>query len=147
MNDIPRVCCNLTNVSRSCCGRARLSSFAEIGCRSQYPLPLLVLPSTKFSPAHNDFRVPALLSNTPYQQRQNMRYPLFWQTTAISQIMDMNWHVTNQSLPLQPEVYSSTYLQSSSDNQNPEPEKPKWEEEQYPDIGKSIPSTYTPNLS
>ena len=110
-----------------------MSSLVEIGAPAQYQLPLVLLPTTTLHLKCDTFQVPRM--------QQSDFYPV----TNMQMIPFPACHVNN--VPIKPSALSSKdYLppsilfQSDVSEQSPgppKPEKPKWEEEQYPDIGKS----------
>jgi hypothetical protein len=56
-------------------------------------------------------------------------------------IRKLDWHASTPKPERKAQLLSSEQVQSTQNTETEprKPDKPKWEEEQYPDIGKSIP--------
>ena len=110
-----------------------MSSLVEIDAAAQYHLPLILLPTTTPPLKCDTFQVP--------RTRPSDLYPV----TNMQMIPVPAWHMNIPSIRLsalssKDYLPPSILLQRDISEQNPEPPnpgKPKWEEEQYPDIGKS----------
>lgn len=64
--------------------------------------------------------------------------PVLWHVNVAREVI---WPAVVSVPSKEQKLLSSSQLQNGINEQNaepPKPEKPKWEEEQYPDIGKSI---------
>ena len=133
MNRVILIGSHVAKLSRTYGSRVWMSSRVEIGAPAQYHLPLILLSTTTLPLKCDAFEV----SRT----QPSEIYPV----TNMQMIPVPVWHVNTP--PIKPSVLSSKdylppsiLLQSDVSQQNPEPPKPgkpKWEEEQYPDIGKS----------
>jgi hypothetical protein len=132
---------NIVNLSKSYGRAAPTSSLAAIGALPLYPLPPSLIPATNRLLQCDDLRVTSPLLTDPYELgKRGGETPIFWHVSDVStRISRVDWHVPPQSLSPRRQIQEQTQLQNEVE-QNPEsakPEKPKWEEEQYPDIGKS----------
>lgn len=110
-----------------------MSTYVQAGAPGQYHRPLILLPTTTLPLKCNTFGAPGM--------QPSDLYPV----TNMQVIPVPAWHVNTPLI--KPSALSSKdylppaiLLRSDASEQNlepPKPEKPKWEEEQYPDIGKS----------
>jgi hypothetical protein len=124
--------------------RAGMSSLVETTSHSQCNLPLMLLSTPVPSLETPAYGTPRPTSLAPYYQSPKTR-----PTSEVVQfvwparnLQAQDWHVTPLQYLPPIQLLKSIQLQNKS---NPEPfkeGKPKWEEEQFPDIGKS---THTPS--
>jgi hypothetical protein len=115
---------------------ASISSLVALEVPPQYdvlPLTLLPSPTSSSEPNTDTIRI------TPVTQLQ-LPHIGHSAVTPRPSLTLLDWQTT----PTQPVQHlsqpSSTVLESETQEENPlppRPEKPRWEEEQYPDIGKS----------
>ena len=135
---------NFKGVSRCYGARARISSFVDLGVPTPYQLPLALVPpvsASSYSPEGKESRQRSFDRFQDHPRRK---------TTALNCHVNVlpkdvrhhesrivfTSHVASQN------TAPSRHLQESApkaDSEPPRAEKPKWEDEQYPDIGKSIP--------
>ena len=134
MNRVVLIGSHITKLSWTYGSRVWMSSLVEISANSQYKLPLILLPTTPLPLKRDTYDFP------------RMQPPGLYRVTNMQVIPVPAWHVITS--PIKPSTLSSKdylppsiLLQSGVNEQSsesPKPDKPKWEEEQYPDIGKSI---------
>ena len=110
-------------------GRATYSTFVDLGgVPHQYTLPLTLLPIARAD-------LPPHLQPLSLYPPPNTAFPPVARSDhSVALAIFPAWHVTHSS-PLLP----LTRLENTLETENverPEPEKPKWEEEEYPEIGK-----------
>jgi hypothetical protein len=122
----------------SCPTYSTLVDLGGIPCQYALPLTFLSVPSTEplsrpgILPLHHP-------PNTTFLQAVVRR------DTSLALAVPPAWHVTCS--PSQPPLLPVTRLQNTlptEDLEPPKPENPKWEEEEYPEIGKS--NVYEPRL-
>jgi len=122
-------------ISKSVVRRSSMSSLAPQGQFIQSYLPPMVVSAAP-SISSNDLRTALILSLNTQPQRTSLLvdvppYPL---RTPV-------WHVTPLEIQMSPHPLAIRHLENATPEPKPEEreaEKPKWEEEQFPDIGKSI---------
>ena len=123
-------------------GKTSFSSLAEFDKQIQYPLPLILLPSASRPLLSHDFGLSVSKNIALYNTENSASSSaIFCHADETLKIKDRDQHVTSKSLISNCKVRSSVLLRNGVEQTNPEPPKPeksKWEEEQYPDIGKSI---------
>ena len=129
-----------TQTSKHYGGQARMSSLVA-ATTGPYNLPPILLsnpiPPPK-EPAHNTHQP---MSLAPYYHlKTGPRSEVTPLVLQLGRLQELNWHVTpTQYLPpLQ--ILESIQLRNEANTEPPKEEKPKWEEEQYADIGKSTSS-------
>ena len=117
-----------------------MSSLVEDGAPRQYSLPLTLLPSTTLHLLPSGCGALGCLrssSQTYYAEQIPMNPTPVWHVNSNKEIVwPMPVPLNESQLP-----FPQNRLENGISEQNPEPpkpEKPKWEEEQYPNIGKSI---------
>lgn len=133
---------NLRSVGRLCAAQARISSFVDLDVPTSYRLPLALLPPIGVS-AHSRDVGQALQGSFHHFQGHSMRkdVAIICHVDSIpKEIRDHKRGIVFTSRVANHGTSTSRNLQESSPQANSEPpksEKPKWEDEQYPDIGKS----------
>jgi len=119
--------------SKPVAGRISMSSLAPQSQFVQSYLPPTLLPTVP-SVSSNDLRTALILSLNTQPQRTSslVNLPVYPSRTPI-------WHVTPLEIPISPHPLAIRHLENAPEPkpEEREPEKPKWEEEQFPDIGKS----------
>jgi hypothetical protein len=128
--------------------RARISSLVDVGASSPYRLPPVLAQPASQSLQYNKPGQFIPLPSIPFQEDPG------WTTLSIvCRVTDPSKAVQDSSYPVQAQTLSTMQTSQSTQLQNevlsenietPQPEKPKWEDEQYPDIGKS---TFLPEVS
>jgi len=117
-------------------GRAQVSSLVETG---PYNLPLILLSTPIPSPQQPAYDTPHPMSLAPcYSPKTRPStevVPIIWPSQNLQ---ELNWHVTTSQYLPPIQVLESMQLRNEENTEPPKEEKPKWEEEQYPDIGKSM---------
>lgn len=113
---------------------ARMSSLVEASSPARLPIQLTLLTTTKPPLNCEPFIIPPPLLSCPslcvtQQTTPPVLYPL-----KVSPAIE-DWHVTAPCHRITVVQFQNSARQESSER--PDSEKPKWEEEQYPDIGKS----------
>lgn len=131
----------LLEPSKSYGGRARMSSLVEGGTAGPYNLPLILL-STPMPPSEQPaYNTPQPMSLAPYYYpKATPRFevvPFVWPSRNLQ---NLNCHVTTTQYLPPMLLLESIQLRNEANMEPPKEEKPKWEEEQYPDIGKSMSS-------
>lgn len=129
----------LVDPSRSYVPRARMSSLVEGGTTGPYHLPLVLLSTPIPSPPQPAYNTPQPMSLAPYYtpttRPRTEVVPFEWPSRNIKRL---DWHVTTTQYLPPIQLLESIQLRNEANTEPPKEEKPKWEEEQYPDIGKSI---------
>lgn len=121
--------------------RARISSLVDVGASSPYRLPLLLAQPASQSLQYNKPGQFIPSPPIPFQEDPG------WTTLSIvcrvtdppKAVQDSSYRVQSQTLSII-QTSQATQLPDEVLSENiepPQPEKPKWEDEQYPDIGKS----------
>lgn len=133
---------NLRSVGRLCAAQARISSFVDLDVPTSYRLPLALLPPIGVSTHSRDVSQ-ALQGSFHHFQGHSIRKDVAIICHVDSIPKDIGDHERGTvftSRVASHDTSTSRNLQESSPQANsepPKPEKPKWEDEQYPDIGKS----------
>ena len=130
------------SVNRFSGGHARISSFVDLGVSTSYQLPLASLPPVCTSLQSSDVRGALSLSSDYFQahSREKNTAVICHVNVLPHDIKILERRIVFTSLVASQDIYPSGQLQQSSPQSNTEPpklEKPKWEDEQYLDIGKS----------
>lgn len=134
MNRTTRIRLCVTTLSKLYGSRACMSSLVEVGAPGQYSLPLMLLPTRTLPLRCDTFGYTRKLPSLYYSEQITMS------PTAVSHVNVNRELVWPMPIPYSQPDLPSIHLQNGINEQNtesPKPEKPKWEEEQYPDIGKS----------
>lgn len=120
-------------------GRAQMSSLVEGGTTGPYNLPLILLSTPTPPPQQPAYNTPQPMSLSPYcspKTRSSTEVvPFVWPSRNLQKL---NWHMTTTQYLPPIQLLESIQLQNEANTEPPKEEKPKWEDEQYPDIGKSM---------
>jgi hypothetical protein len=125
-----------------------MSSLVEGGTAGPYHLPLILLSTPIPPPETLAYNTPQPMSLSPYYYPKatprSEVVPFLWQSLNLQ---NLDCHVTTiQYLP-PIQLLESIQLRNQANTEPPKEEKPKWEDEQYPDIGKSMSSDNFANCS
>ena len=130
----------ISALSKSYGNQVRMSSLVAVGTPGQYTLPLTLHPSTTLHLLPSRCDTLGYLRPSPqtyYAEQIPMNPTVVWHVNSNKEIV---WPMP---VPLNERQlhFPQNRLENGISEQNPEPpnpEKPKWEEEQYANIGKSI---------
>jgi hypothetical protein len=121
--------------------RARSSSLVDLNVQTQYRLPLTILPLGPLPIQLNDIQSSTYSPFEPFHDttRLGNGIGLCHVNIPSQNIKTFEWRGPKPKPALSHRNLSSEMLQSTlnTETRPTKPDKPKWEEEQYPDIGKS----------